>query len=73
MYSAMNLVEEGRISFPLEQCFGNLGVPILACKVERSESRVVDAIDETIAVQENFDDVVVSVPRGFVQSCVAKL
>lgn len=45
-----DLIKERGICLPFEQGFGNLGMTILTGQVERSEARVVDAIDETVAV-----------------------
>lgn len=46
----IDLIQERGICLPFEQGFGNLGMTILTGQMERSEARVVDAIDETVAV-----------------------
>ena len=67
------LIEETRVSSPLEQGLDHLGMAVLTGKMEGGEASVIDAIHEAESVQEGFDDVSVPIPRSLVQGSVPKL
>ena len=67
------LVFDGRVCFPLEEGLCHLGVPVLARKMEWSETGSIDTVHKTGGFKQDLDNVIVPRPASFVEGSVAKL
>lgn len=68
-----HLIQQRWISSPLQQSLHSFAVAILAGQVQWCKPTVIDYIHEEESIQQCLHDVIMAIPRSFVQSSIPKL